>query len=325
MARAYLSERLTVEFLLTTVAKNLQYIILVLEALALFGIVNFTLNPQHFPTLTLIGEWNKVVSFTYNPIFIYGHYLYVFYSMAKGFALTFFNTLKFNVFPAAIMTVLIVNLWLTYSRLRYGEYSKNTGVTFIRKMMKSVFANSNFIENSLWMIFFVDFIVVITTPTKFHIIFLLLVYALLFTVKFFPEFTRLFVDTSNSLERTVLYNKWIILGVVLLDVVLIYFDSRSLFTLFIMMIVYNLIAMVVLRVLKEYKKLHDWAFYIFNIGLLLFFFSLIVIYFISFIAVTVIQLPILLYYYLKDRKFIPAKVMEYVNIVILVVMLIIFF
>jgi len=192
-------------------------------------------------------------------------------------------------------------------------------------MLKNVFASSNFIENSLWMIFFVDFIVVITTPTKFHIILLLLVYALLFTVKFFPEFTSLFVDTSNKLERTVLYNKWIILGVVLVDVVLIYFDSRSLFTLFIMMIVYNLIAMVVLRVLKEYKKLHDWAFYIFNIGLLLFFFSLIVIYFISFIAVTVIQLPILLYYYLKDRKFIPAKVMEYVNIVILVVMLIIFF
>lgn len=325
MVKFFSGDRLSVEFLLTALAKNIQYIILVLELLALFGVVNFNLNPDHFPTLTLQGEWNKVVEFTYNPIFIYGHYLAVFFAIAKGFALSFFDTLRFNVFPAAIISLLIVNIWLTYSRLRYGEYSKNTGITFIKKMMKRVFTNSNFIENSLWMIFFVDFIVLITTPDKLHILFLLILYALIFSVRFFPEFTKLFVDTTNKLERTLLYQKWVIMLVILVDIVLIYFDNRNLFTLFIMMLVYNLVAMLVLKFLKEYKKLHDYAFYIFNAGLLLFFFSLLVIYFLSFIAVTVIQLPLLLYYYLTEKKFIPLKVMEYVNIGLLLVLLVLFF
>ena len=325
MARPYDYDKVTVEFLLTTIAKNIQYIILVLEALALIGIISFSLNPQHFPSLSLSWEWNKIVSYTYNPFFIYAHYLYVFFSIAKGFALSFFNTLKFNPFPASIMAILIVNLWLTYSRLRYGENSSGTGISFTKKMLKSVFASSNFIENSLWMIFFVDFIVLITTPTKLHVLFMLIAYALIFSVKIVPDFTKLFVNTSHELEKTLLYNKWVVLGVIILDVVLIYFNSRSLFTLFIMMIVYNMVAMVVLRVLKEYKKLHDWAFYIFNAGLLLFFFSFLIIYLISFIAVTVIQLPVLLYFYLREKRFIPTKIMEYINVGILVVMLVIFF
>src|SRR3989338_1426413 len=170
-------QKLNVEFLLITLAQNMQYIFLVLQLLSIFNVINFNLNPDHFPNLTISGEINKIKSYSFNPISIYGHFLYVFYEAMKSVTLTFIGHIKQNIFSAGIIAILIVNIWLLYSGMSYGHdtrTSRKRNIVF--ELMKDVLKGGNLLEDALWMMFILDIIVFITTPTKSHIYFLLGLY-----------------------------------------------------------------------------------------------------------------------------------------------------
>jgi len=49
------------------------------------------------------------------------------------------------------------------------------------------------------------------------------------------------------------------------------------------------------------------------IGIFIFFGSLVLIYFISYAVVLLVQSPLIAYYYYKENKFLPAWIMEIVN------------
>src|SRR3989304_6057600 len=117
-------QKLNVEFLLITLAQNMQYIFLVMQLLSMFNVINFNLNPDHFPTLTISGEINKIKSYSFNPVYIYGHFLYVFYEAMRSVTMTFIDHIKANIFLTGIVAILIVNIWLLYSGMSYGHDSR---------------------------------------------------------------------------------------------------------------------------------------------------------------------------------------------------------
>ena len=309
------SHEVTLEFLVETIAKNLQYIFLVLQSLNLLKIINFNLNPSHFPGLSIQSEIGKIVGYTYNPIFIYGHYLYVFFLVAKGFALGFFETIKNNWIPALVACLLIVNIWFLYSRVSY----KKTDV--LSKLAKSTWATSDILERGLWAMFFIDIMSFITTPDKIDILFLIIIYALMISIRYIPLLSEFLIIITEKLEKTILYNKKLLLAVTVIDIALVYFDTQSMFTLFLIILLYNLIAYLVLKLLKNAGEIREYAFYLFNFGILIFFFSIIAIYWIAFAAVLLIQSPIIGFYYYKYKKFISRNIMEIINGVILAVLL----
>ncbi|MBU0929649.1 MAG: hypothetical protein KJ623_01100 [Nanoarchaeota archaeon] len=319
------SDSVSIEFLIKTIAKNLQYIFLILGTLNLLNIIDFNLNPKHFPTLTISSEISKIVSYTYNPIFIYGHYFYVFFSIIKGFALGFFETIKTNWITGAIICILIVNIWLLYNKVSFS-YGKSLWKIegILGKLSKSIWEESNLLERGLWMIFFIDLMVLITTPGRLDILFLLIIYLLILSVKFLPWITHILINLMDRLESTILYNKKVLFAVTFIDIILIYFDSQNLFTLFLIILVYNGVAMLILRLLKEARRLYDYAFYIFNLGMIIFFFSLILIYFIAFGFISLIQSPIIAFYYYKNKKFLPENIIEIINIILLVILFVLF-
>ncbi|MDD5650489.1 MAG: hypothetical protein PHF86_08755 [Candidatus Nanoarchaeia archaeon] len=314
----YGSESVTLEFLIKTLAKNLQYIFLVLATLNLLNILNFNLNPQHFPNLSINSEISKIIDYTYNPIFIYGHYLYIFFLIIKGFATSFIETIQTNWISAMIISLLIVNIWFLYSKM---SNKKNV----LSELTKNVWSESNILERGLWVIFFLDIITIITTPGELEIIALIIVYLLILSIKFIPYLSDFIITTTEKLENTFLYNKNVMLTITGLDILLIYFDSSSIFTLFLIILLYNGIAYLVLKFLKEYRKLYDYMFYIFNFGMLVFFFSLVLIYWIAFAVVSVIQSPIIGIYYYKYKKFLSKNIIEIVNGLILIVLLYLYF
>lgn len=321
------SREITTEFLIKTIAKNLQYIFLVLGSLNLLNIIDFSLNPKHFPALTISSEINKIVSFTYNPIFIYGHYFYVFFLIVKGLALGFIETIRTNWIPASIVCILIVNIWLLHNKINFSIYGKNIwkieGV--LGKLSKSIWTESNILERGLWMIFFIDLMTLITTPDKIDIIFLVVIYLLMLSIKFLPLIANLFIHLTEKLENTFLYNKRLLFSVTCIDIILIYFDSSSIFTLFLITLVYNGVAFLILKLLRDARALHEYAFYGFNLGMLIFFFSIILIYWIAFGFVTLIQSPVIAVYYYKYKRFISENLMELVNGVLLVLLILFIF
>ncbi|MBS3163420.1 hypothetical protein J4427_01905 [Candidatus Woesearchaeota archaeon] len=317
------SRELTLEFLVETIAKNLQYIFLVLGVLNLTGVIDFQLNPKHFPSLSISSEISKIVGYTYNPIFIYGHYLYVFFLIAKGFALGFFETIKTNWITGAIVCILIVNIWMLYNKINLSPYGKSVWKieSVLGRLSKSIWRESNLLEKGLWMMFFLDLVIFITTPKEMGILFLIIIYLLMLSIKFFPGISYLLIDVTKKAERSVLYDKRVLLAVTVIDIALIYFDSTSLFALFLITLIYNGLAVFILKFLTRFRDLHEYAFYAFNFGILLFFFSIALVYWIAFLAILLIQSPVIAFYYYKYKRFISRNVLELVNGVILAALL----
>ncbi len=306
-------------FLIESLAKNLQYVFLVVQSLSLLGVINFDLNPNNFPILSITSEINIFSQYTYNPVFIYGHYLYIFLLIAKGFALSFIDALRNNTIASIIIALLIVNIWLLYKR------KTRTSDSVLKKITKSIWRESNIFERSLWMIFFIDLMVFITSPKKLDILFLLILYLLFASIRFVPFISGIFIELTEKIEKSVFHNKKVLYFVTFIDIFLIYFDSSSIFTLFLITMVYNSVAYLVMKFLKEFKKLWDYAFYVFNFGMLIFFFSILLIYWISFFISLILQSPLVLYNYYKRRKFIPENWMEIANAIYLIIFLLIFF
>lgn len=307
-------EKLNVEFLIVTLAENIEYIILILTALALFGLVNFDLDPSMFPGLSLKGEWAYLQSVNYNPFSIYYHFLWIFVNITYGFALGFFNTVKTKSYTALAVVFLIVNIWLAYSKLKYGyDKSSSKKHNVFLHMMKNYLYSSTLIERSLWTLFFIDLMVFLTSPSKGEIYFLLALYVLILSVKLVPWISRLIISVSKKLQKTFVGDRRVQFGVAIIDIILVYFDSSSVFTLLALVLTYNLVADLVFRALKGAKPALKVMYYVFNLGIFIFFGSLIIIYLISYAVVLVVQSPLIAVYYYKKRKMLPAWMMEIVN------------
>lgn len=315
-------EKLNVEFLIVKLAENIEYVFLVLGILALLNAVDFNLNPAHFPRLSISGEIAHIKALGYNPITIYGHFLWIFFLVTKGFAMGFFETVKTTSTYALIVVFLIVNIWLAYSKLKYGydqKSSKSHNVFF--DMLKNYLFSSSLIERSLWMLFFIDLMIFLTAPSKEEIYFLLILYGLILSVKLVPVISRTIISLSKNLEKTLLSNEKVQIGVAIIDIALVYFDSSSLFTLLAMILTYNAVAQLTFKLLKEAKSVVKIFYYAFNIGIFIFFLSIAAIYYISYAVVLIVQSPLIGIYYYYKRKFVPVWMMEAVNCVILAVLL----
>jgi len=316
-----------------SLAKNIDYIFLALMLLSLLNVVNFNIRTHDFPSLTLTSELAKVKALGYNPFTIYGHFIWTFFEVTKGFAEGFVSTIRANLETGLIVPLLLVNCWLAYSKLRYGydQYSSEKHNAFL-DILKNYLFRSTLLERSLWMMFFVDIILLLTRPGKNEIIALIALYLLILSVKLVPWIARSAIFLSEKFEKTFLYNRWLLVLIALADGVLIYFDSLSLFTLFIMILLYNSIASLVFAALHEARNLRRYAYYAFNIGIFIFFGSIILIYFISFAVVILMQLPIILYFYWKNKwrvqrltKVVPVYIMESVNVAVLAALLWLYF
>ncbi|MCX8147485.1 MAG: hypothetical protein N3D84_03390, partial [Candidatus Woesearchaeota archaeon] len=136
---------------------------------------------------------------------------------------------------------------------------------------------------------------------------------LILSVKLVPGISRMVISLSKSFEKTLMSNEYVQIGVAIADVVLVYFDSKSLFTLLLLVITYNAVAQLIFRILKDLKTALKFAYYIFNIGIFIFFGSLVLIYFISYAVVLIAQSPLIAAYYYKKKKFLPIWAIEAVN------------
>ena len=326
-------EKLTVEYLLVSLAKNIDYIFLVLVLLGLFNFVDFNIRTHNFPHLSIAAEIVKIKALGYNPFTIYGHFIWTFFEVTWGFAAGFVDTIRADLKTGLIVPLLIVNCWLAYSKMRYGYDSRSSEKhnAFI-DILKNYLFSSTLLERSLWMMFFVDIILLLTRPGKNEILALIVLYGLIISVKLVPWVARLIISLSERLEKTIMYKRWLLLAIGIIDAVLIYFDSTELFTLFLMIILYNLVASLVFTALNEAKRLRKYVYYMFNLGILIFFASIILIYSISFIVVIVMQLPIIVYFYWKNKwradrltKVVPIWVIEGVNMIVLAVLLVRYF
>ncbi|MBW3000136.1 hypothetical protein KY339_05685, partial [Candidatus Woesearchaeota archaeon] len=311
-------EKLSVEFLIFALAKNMQYIFLVYESLNLLGIVDFRVGLANLPRLSLASEWAKVAAHHYNPLWIYYRFLQVFLDVALDLARNFVNTIMNHPIEALIISIIIVNIWLLYSKLSFG-YSKRDSKrhNIFKTTLKKTLFTSTLLERSLWMIFLIDIAVFITTPKAGHIIFLLAIYLLILSIKATPLFCNMVVNLTERFEKSFFRNEKVLMAVTFIDIALIYLDSKYLFTLFMVILLYCGIAQLVFKALKDYKKVLKWAYYALNLGILIFFFGILSIYFISFAVVNLMLLPVLAYYLIKKRKMIPVKLMELLNTVIL--------
>jgi len=315
-------EKLTVEYLILTLAKNIDYLFLILATLALLNIINFNITTSHFPYLSLSSEWTKIRALDYNPVLIYGHYLWTFILITKGFATGFIDTLKNNLEPALLASILIVNTWLAYTHMKYGydQRSSDRHNAFFA-LVKNYLFSSSMLERSLATMFFIDLMIILTTPLKPEIMFLLAVYLLVLSVKFVPWLTRIIIFFSEKVDETAVYNEWVLRGIGLLNAILIYYDSQSLFTLFVMILIYNAIAGAVLHLSKNFKNVRKAAVYAFSFGIILFFMSIAAIYWIALAAIMIVQLPLIAYYYWKHKRFLPSWMIEAVNLVMLVILM----
>jgi hypothetical protein len=315
-------EKLNVEFLIITLAEKIEYILLVLTAMAVLHITTFNLNPAHFPDLSISGELAKIHALGYNPITIYGHFIWVFFLVTKGFALGFLNTVRSESSYAIITALIIVNIWLAYSKMKYGyDNSSSKRHNVFLDMIKDYLFSSTLIERSLWTLFFIDLMTFLTQPSRNEIYFMIILYGLILSVKLIPAISRMIIDLSNRVEHTFLANEYVQIGVAVVDVILVYFDSTSIFTLLLIVITYNAVAQLVFKALKGAKAALRVTNYLFNIGTFIFFGSLVAIYLISYAVVLIIQSPLIALYYYKNKRFLPAWMMEVVNGGIIAVLL----
>ena len=319
-------QKLNVEFLLITLAQNMQYIFLVLQLLSIFNVINFNLNPDHFPSLTISGEISTIKSYSFNPIYAYGHFLYVFYEAMRSVTLTFVDHIKSNIFSAGIVAILIVNIWLLYSGMSYGHdtgASRKRNIVF--ELMKDILKSGNLLEDALWMMFILDIIVFITTPEKSHIYLLLGLYLIMLSVKVTPIISNIVIALSTAFQKSFFHNEKVLLIVTILDIALVYLDSRSMFTLFLMIIAYSAVATLLLKITSKLKEVNKVIFYLAYLGFIVFLASIFLIYGISFLLVIIAQIPLLIYFYWKKKKFIPMWLMQAVNGIFLVVLLYFYF
>ena len=318
-------QKLNVEFLLITMAQNMQYIFLVLQLLGLLNVINFSLNPDQFPSLTITGEFNTFKSYSFNPVYIYGHFLYVFYEAMRSATITFIDHIRANIFSAGIVAILIVNIWLLYSGMSYGH---DTGTSRKRnialELMKDILKSGNLLEDALWMMFILDIIVFITTPTKTHIYFLLGLYLVMLSIKITPAISNLIIAASTAFQKSFFHNEKVLFVVTLLDIATVYFDTRSTFTFFLMIIAYSAVATLLLKLTSKFGEVNKIIFYLAYLGLIVFLASIFLIYGISFLLVIIAQLPLLIYFYWKKKKFIPGWLMQAVNGIFLVILLFFF-
>ncbi len=319
-------QKLTFEFLFYSLAKNLAYIFLVLQLLNILGIINFDLDPDHFPALSLSGQWAQFQSFNFNPISIYLHFIWIFFLVVRAVTLTFIDHITSSPFTAGIIAILLVNMFLLYKGMSHGAARESWKKRSIFKFMfKEVLKGGNLLEDALFMMFMIDVIIFITTPEKSHIFFLLAVYLVMLSIKLTPAISNIISDLLNGFEKSFLHNDKIILAVLFLDIVAVYFDSKSMFTLFVLIIAYTAIATGILNLTRKMKQLHELLYYPLYFGLLVFYFSIFAVLAVSSAVVAIVQSPILAYYALKRKKLAPSWLLQAVNSVFLVILLILAF
>jgi len=319
-------EKLTFEFLFVSLAKNLAYIFLVLQLLSIFGVINFELDPDHFPNLTLKGELRKFQQMGFNPVSIYLHFIGIFFAVVKAVTLTFVDHIIESPFTAGIVAILLVNMFLLYRGMSHGSARESWKKRSIFKFMfTDILKKGNLLEDALFMMFVIDAIIFITIPEKSHIYFLMALYAVMLSIKITPAISNFIADVLNGFESSFFHNNKVVFVVVLLDIAAVYFDSRSMFTLFLMIIAYTAIATGILSLTKKHKVLNEILYYPLYFGLLVFYFSTFAILAVSIAFVAVVQLPVLLYYGIKKKKLAPAWLMQSINAALLLILLIIAF
>ena len=318
--------KLNVEFLIFALSKNIQYIFLVLESLALFGLSTFALRVRYLPNISLMGEWRNFVGHSYNPFWLYYRFLELFFTVTKNMGVYLYDTVRHNIVPGLIICFLIVGIWLAYAGMSHG-YSKRESRKhneFWTKLKNALFT-SNILERSLWMIFFVEVMGFVLTPQPLNIICLIVLWILVISVKATHFISNMLISATHKIEKGFLHSKYVLWFVALVDVVLVYFDSERLFTLLVMIILYCAIAQGVFYLVKDSRNLTKWAKYIFNLGVFIFFFSMILVYYIAFAILNVFLLPFWIYFWVAKRRRLPVRFIEIANGVMLVCLLVWYF
>jgi len=316
-------QKLTFEFLFMSLANNIDYIFMALQVLSIFGIVNFNPNPDHFPPLTMLGELAKFQSFGFNPLLIYWHFITVFFLVVKSVTLTFIDHIRTSPFTAGIVAVLLSNMYLLYRSFSYGAAREHWGRRSIFKwMFRDILKGGNLFEDALFMMFVIDIIVFVTTPKITHLYFLIAFYLVMLSIKVTPLISNFASDFLNLFEKSFFRNAKVVFIVLILDIVAVYFNGQSMFTLFLLIIAYTAIATLILKLTEKTGKLNEVLYYVLYVGLLIFYLSIAAILAVSLIVVAIAQLPLILYYAIKKRSLPPIWLMQAINAVFLVILLI---
>lgn len=315
-------QKLTFEFLFVSLAKNINYIFMVLQLLGIFGIVNFNPNPEHFPPLTILGELAKFKSFGFNPLLIYWHFITIFFLVVKSVTLTFIDHIKRSPFSAGIVALLLSNMYLLYRSFSYGaarEYWHKRSI--FKFIFSDILKEGNFLEDALFMMFVIDIIVFVTTPKIIHIYFLIAIYLLMLSIKLTPAISNFVADMLNSFEKSFFHNKKVLFIVVILDIVAVYFNGQSMFTLFLLIVAYTAIATLILKLTEKTGKLNEVLYYVLYLGLLIFYLSIAAILAVSLVVIAIAQLPLILYFAFAKKKLPPSWLMQLVNCLFLIILL----
>lgn len=310
--------KLNVEFLLFALVKNVEYLFLILQGLSTIGLVRFRVNLRYLPSLTLKGEWFNFVGNSFNPFWLYYRFMEIFFLVIKGILINFVEALKSNLVIALILCILIVNIWLAYKNMNYG-YSKRDSKKhnlFLNTMKQALF-KANLVERALWMMLFIDFIGFILNPEKTHIIFLLVIYLLVVSVKLTHKLSNTVIGLTHLLEKKILNNKYILYPVITTDITLIYLDGAKVFTLFIMVLLYCAMAQLVFLAVRDSKRLLKYSTYLFNAAVIMFFLGVIGIYGIAYLVVQIPLTPFHAYNYYKKGKLLTDVHAEYLNMALL--------
>ena len=319
-------QKLTFEFLFMSLANNINYIFLLLQLLSIFGIVNFNPNPDHFPPLTMLGELAKFQSFGFNPILIYWHFITIFFLVVKSVTLTFIDHIKTSPLTAGIIAILLSNMYFLYRSFSYGSAREHWGRRSIFKwMFRDILKGGNLLQDALFMMFVIDIIVFVTTPKITHLYFLIAIYLVMLSIKVTPVVSNFVADLFNSFEGSFFHNAKLLFAVAILDIVAVYFNGQSMFTLFLLIIAYTAIATLILRLTKKTGKLNDALYYVLYAGLLIFYLSIAAVLAVSLVVIALAQLPIILYYALRKRSLPPAWLMQVINAAFLVILLFLVF
>jgi hypothetical protein len=320
------NQKLTFEFLFFSMAKNIPYIFLALQLLNIFGVVNFNINPDNFPSLSILGELGKFKEMGFNPFLIYWHFITIFFLVVKSVTLTFISHIQTSPITAGIVAIIVANIFLLYRSLSYGAARENWNRRSILKWMFSdILKEGNLLEDALFMMFVVDIIVFVVTPETSHLYFLIAVYLVMLSIKVTPIFANLASNMFNAVEQSFFHNEKVLFIVTLLDIVMIYFDSQQMLTLFLLILAYTAIATIILRLTKKFESANEVLYYVLYLGLLIFYLSIAAILAVSLIVVILAQIPIIIGYYLLKKKLAPGWLIQAVNGIFLVILLIMVF
>lgn len=315
-------QKLTFEFLFFSMAKNIPYIFLALQLLNIFGVVNFNINPDNFPSLSIGSELAKFAEMSFNPFLIYWHFITIFFLVVKSVTLTFIDHIRTSPITAGIVAVIVANMFLLYRSLSYGAAREHWNKRSIFKWMFSdILKGGNLLEDALFMMFVVDIIVFITNPERSHLYFLLAVYLVMLSIKVTPIFANLASNFFNAIEQSFFHNSKVLFVVTVLDVVMIYLDSQNMFTLFLLILAYTAIATLILKLTKKFESANEVLYYVLYLGLLVFYLSIAAILTVSLVVVLLAQIPIIILYYILKKRLAPGWLIQVVNGVFLIVLL----